>query len=204
MPTSRAIPAAALYNLGNAYARAGKPGLAVLNYERALLLAPDDEDIEANLRYVQGTAQRPGDPHPAAAARSAAARLLMRAVARPNPTAVSWLGLAGLLLLGVSAFASARFRWRRRAAAWLGIAFVGWMAAQCALLWPALHSAVVVTAEAPVRVSPVPMGDPSFSLAEADTVRVTAERDDFVLIRTAAGRTGWVARANIVPVVAHR
>ena len=33
----------------NSYARAGKPGLAVLNYERAALLAPDDPDINANL-----------------------------------------------------------------------------------------------------------------------------------------------------------
>jgi len=31
-----------LYNLANAYARAGKPGLAVLNYERAKLLEPND------------------------------------------------------------------------------------------------------------------------------------------------------------------
>ena len=30
--------AAGLYNLGNSYARAGKPGMAILNYERASLL----------------------------------------------------------------------------------------------------------------------------------------------------------------------
>ena len=34
--------APALYNRANAYARAGKPGLAVLNYERAKLLEPKD------------------------------------------------------------------------------------------------------------------------------------------------------------------
>jgi len=42
-----------LYNLANSYARAGKPGLAVLNYERAALLAPNDADINANLEYVR-------------------------------------------------------------------------------------------------------------------------------------------------------
>src|SRR6202161_2860169 len=46
-----------LYNLANSYARAGKPGLAVLNYERAALLAPDDPDINANLAYVRTAAQ---------------------------------------------------------------------------------------------------------------------------------------------------
>ena len=45
-----------LYNLANSYARAGKPGLAVLNYERAALLAPYDPDIAANLEYVRTSA----------------------------------------------------------------------------------------------------------------------------------------------------
>src|ERR1700684_4568746 len=44
------------YNLANSYARGGKPGLAVLSYERAALLAPDDPDINANLAYVRASA----------------------------------------------------------------------------------------------------------------------------------------------------
>ena len=48
-----AYSAAGLYNLANAYARAGKPGLAMLNYERARLLAPADPDVEANERHVR-------------------------------------------------------------------------------------------------------------------------------------------------------
>ena len=38
--SSTGYDAAQLYNLGNAYARAGQSGLAVLSYERARLLAP--------------------------------------------------------------------------------------------------------------------------------------------------------------------
>src|SRR5512133_3866319 len=37
------------YNLGNAYYKTNQFTLAILNYERAKLLAPDDEDIEFNL-----------------------------------------------------------------------------------------------------------------------------------------------------------
>src|ERR1700680_589979 len=48
--------ASPLYTSANAYARAGKPGLAVLNYERASLLAPDDPDVAANLRFVRESA----------------------------------------------------------------------------------------------------------------------------------------------------
>lgn len=41
------------YNLGNAYYKSGNLGRAVLNYERALRLAPRDADAWANLKLVQ-------------------------------------------------------------------------------------------------------------------------------------------------------
>ncbi|MFH1196181.1 MAG: tetratricopeptide repeat protein [bacterium] len=47
------IGASLYYNLGNAYFRAGKLGRAVLNYERALRLEPNDDDIEYNLAIAR-------------------------------------------------------------------------------------------------------------------------------------------------------
>jgi len=44
------------YNLGNAHYRRGDLGKAILNYERAVLLAPRDSDIQTNLFYVRGQA----------------------------------------------------------------------------------------------------------------------------------------------------
>lgn len=40
---------AVYYNLGNAYYRLGMYAKAIINYERALLLAPSDEDVKTNL-----------------------------------------------------------------------------------------------------------------------------------------------------------
>ena len=40
------------YNLGNAYYKTGQYTLSILNYERAKLLAPDDEDINFNLQVA--------------------------------------------------------------------------------------------------------------------------------------------------------
>jgi tetratricopeptide (TPR) repeat protein len=40
------------FNLGNAYYKTGDINYAILNYERARLLAPNDEDIEFNLRLA--------------------------------------------------------------------------------------------------------------------------------------------------------
>lgn len=47
------------YNLGNSYFRRGETGRAVLNYERAALLIPRDEDLRHNRRFVYSAANLP-------------------------------------------------------------------------------------------------------------------------------------------------
>jgi hypothetical protein len=187
--------AAALYNLANSYARAGKPALAVLNYERARLLAPEDADIDANLRYVRSAAHLAGaTPGGFEHAVTAAA----------SPTVIFWLGVLGILLIGSSALAATRMqrrRWIARTALLAGCALLGVTVANGVVLWPRLHQAVVLAAATPARATPVPMGDTLFVLPEAETVRMTAVHDEFVLVETAAGRAGWVARADLAPVV---
>ncbi len=50
------------YNIGNCYYRQGKPGMAILYYERALRLDPSDKDARANLEFVNTKiTDEPGD-----------------------------------------------------------------------------------------------------------------------------------------------
>src|SRR5580704_2068912 len=90
-PSPPPYSADGLYNLANSYARAGKPGLAVLSYERAALLAPDDPDINANLAYVRASA------HVSMKPRNRFARLAQAT----GPTAAAWLGVLGIALVGM-------------------------------------------------------------------------------------------------------
>ena len=189
--------APALYNSANAYARAGKPGLAVLNYERASLLAPDDPDVDANLRFVRESAHVAAQPR----------RWIDPLVTVARPAVVAWLGVAGVVLIGAALLAghlAPRRRRTRRAALIVGVALMGFTVSNGLVLWPKLHEAVILTAATPARASPVPMGDPLFVLPEAETVSITADHDEFLLVRTRAGRTGWVSRANLAPVVPRR
>jgi hypothetical protein len=186
--------AAGLYNLANSYARAGKPGMAVLNYERARLLAPNDPDIDANLRYVRESSRLPSESR----------NWFDRTFRLASPALLAWIGVNGLLIAGGSLLAGRfyfRYRWLRLATTIAGIAMAALTVGNGILVWPKLHEAVVITATTPVRVSPVPMGDPLFVLPEAETVRMTAEHEGFVLVQTRAGRTGWVSRSNLAPVV---
>jgi hypothetical protein len=193
-PSQPRYSADGLYNLANSYARAGKPGLAVLNYERASLLAPDDADINANLEYVRASAHVPAEP------RTRFARIAQAA----NPTLAAWIGVLGIALVGVGLLArnlARRLQWLRAVGILLGVALIALTVSNAMLLWPRMHEAVVLINQTPARVSPVPMGDTAFVLREAETVTMTAEHEDFILIRTRGGLSGWVARANLGPVV---
>jgi hypothetical protein len=193
-PAQVGYSAAGLYNLANAYARQGKPGMAVLNYERASLLSPNDPDIDANLSYVRASSHLP------APSRSTFDRMVRIA----SPFTLSWIGVMGLVIVGASALAAqlaSRHRWLHRSGMLLGICMLSLTVANGIALWPILREGVVIAGATPVRVSPVPMGDSLFVLPEAETVKIAAEHEGFWLIQTGAGRTGWVSRSNIAPVV---
>ena len=193
-PPQTRYSADGLYNLANSYARAGKPGLAVLYYERAALLAPDDEDINANLENVRAAAHVPTEPR----------QRFTRIAAAASPALAAWIGVVGVVLVGAGLLArriTPRFRRLLTCGILLGIALIALTVSNALLLWPRMHEAVVLIDQTPARVSPVPMGDTGFVLSEATTVTVTAEHEDFLLIRTREGLSGWVARSNLGAVV---
>jgi hypothetical protein len=193
-PSQPPYSADGLYNLANSYARAGKPGLAVLSYERAALLAPEDPDISANLDYVRAAAHVSMRPQ----------NRIKRLAQATSPTAAAWLGVLGIALVGMGLVArrvAPRLLWIPGAGILLGVALIAVTASNAMLLWPRLHEAVVLIDQAPARVSPAPMADTAFVLREAESVTMTAEHEDFILIRTASGLSGWVARANLGAVV---
>ena len=193
-PPQDAWSSAALYNLANAYARAGKAGLAVLNYERASLVSPGDPDIEANLLLVRRSVGLPPEPR----------NPWSRAIGDLSPAAASWIGAVGFLLVAAALLAGRPQtlpRWARRTAVIAGSALIGITVANGAMLWPRLHEAIVIAPTAPVRVSPAPMGEALFALKEAEAVRIAGEHEGFVLVRDSAGRTGWVWHTDLVPIV---
>lgn len=189
--------ASALYNLANAYARGKKPGLAVLNYERAKLLDPTDPDIEANLRRVRETAGLAPETN----------TLFDRAAALATPQLLAWLGFAGLLIAGTAVLLRRlypRHRLKLLFITLLGACLSGLTTASAIGLWPQVHAGIVVTRDAPVRVSPVTMEEPLFTLPEATRVRMSSEHDGFILIQTSTGRSGWVPTADLAPIVPKR
>ena len=186
--------AAALFNQANAYARDGKPGLAILNYERARLLAPNDADLGANLHFVRAKAGLPDEPE----------NWFTRSLTYARPNTLAWLGsfglvLAGMCLLLVRLYPQPRLAFR--SLTFVGALFIAAAIGNAITTWPRVNEAVVIVREAPARTSPVSGAEPAFKLREGETVTVRTEYHDFALVETPAGRSGWVARADLSRVV---
>jgi hypothetical protein len=183
--------AAALYNAGNAEARRGHTGLAVLEYERARLLEPNDPDIRANLDLVREVAGLPPPP-----------RTWLENHGRlADPNWLYWAGVVGVALVGAGT-TMARFFTRRRAgrlAVAVGLPLLAAAVCDAVATWPLMHEAVVLHS-APARVSPADSGDASFSLREGQVVHVSDRYRGFTLVRSGPDREGWVATADLAPV----
>jgi len=219
--------AATLYNLGNSYARSGQPALAVLNYERARVLAPLDPDIQANLRQVRESSGLPAE----------SGSWLSRHSRIANPDTLYWLGVLGLGVAGASLLArrltkvppssshgvfaargvvgsrdvnsgrgdlgTRRFFGARRV---LGaVAALGFVAVALAV-WDSAATASLLTQSvvmhpSPASASPIQGAEPLFTVPPAEVVSVRDEHAEFALIRDSQDREGWVARGNLTPII---
>ena len=190
-------------NLGTAYLRQGKRGLAALHYERALFLDPGDDDARVNLTEVR----RGNVDKLEGEAEDGGMEALARALAPlPGPTAALLLFLlwdVAWVLLGVRLFFPEK-KWAGAAAGAVfgaaGLAAViTWGAATGRSL--ALQRAVIVAQSAPAREGPGDKSVSHFEIHEGTTVRVEDEEGQFKRVKLANGLVGWVPNPSLELVV---
>jgi tetratricopeptide (TPR) repeat protein len=186
--------APALFNLGNAQYRAGQFGAAVLDFERAQVLAPHDAGIAANLRLAR---ERAGVPAPVFGVAETASRFL-------SANALAW---TGSLALAAFCLAVGVGRWfpglpYARAAGALAVGLLLVVVAGLAIRWTEFDRAIVIAADAPVRIAPATTAAQSFALKPGEPVTITRAYGQFVLARTPDGRSGWMSEKDLGSVYA--
>jgi len=189
-----AYSAPVLFNQANADAQAGKTGAAILNYERARLLAPADPDITTNLNWVREHAGLSTTP----------ATWLDRATSWASPNTMALLGWMGLVLIGACILAAQslpRFRTCFRLAACAGIILLALALLNATVTWQKCREAVVVAKETSALISPVTKAETSFKLRSGEMVAVTGHYNDFALVQNSAGHTGWVVQSDITSLI---
>jgi uncharacterized protein YgiM (DUF1202 family) len=107
--------------------------------------------------------------------------------------------LAGMSLLLVRLYPQRRLAFR--SSTFAGVLLVATAIGSAITMWPRINEAVVISREAPARIAPVSAAEAAFKLHEGETVTMRAEHQDFALVQTSAGRSGWVARADLARVV---
>jgi hypothetical protein len=192
---SSGFSAPALFNEANAEQRAGRLGPAILNYERAQLLAPGDQAIAMNLR---ATRQKAGVSAPEFSAwESPAHWLSLDGMA--GLASISLL-LFSLLFFGRRLIPTTRRGLARGAAAALGVSAL--LAAICvAIRWPELDRAIVIGSHPAARIAPATDAATSFELKPGELVHAEGRYGDFVRIRSADGHPGWVTAADVGRVI---
>lgn len=198
---SSGVESAALwFNLGNAWFKSGQTGRAIAAYREAARLAPRDPDIRANLRFArESVGARATDP---------AWQRWLHAFTL-DEWAVMTAG-ALWLWLGLVAAGALRSNWRAALLPWRQLALTGLVLAGTLMAAAAVNeftrpTAVVVTPEAVVRYGPLEESQSHYTLQDGAEVEVLDRNGDWLQVRDAQRRTGWVkARQVIVPGMAGR
>jgi tetratricopeptide (TPR) repeat protein len=183
-----------LFNLANAQQRNRQPGQAILNYERAALLSPNDPDIAANLNSAR---QKAGfEPEPESPMQRAPRALTMN----------TWFGLAAAAVFMITVAlplkllcpqARVRLNFGSAMAAFAFLVAVSALG----LRGTDLRRAVVTAPEAVAGVSPVTMAQPVFKLRAGEVVTQQQTHGDFALVRNHAGHEGWIKTEEIARII---
>jgi len=206
---TRGYSASLCFDLANAEAQAGHPGLAMLNYERARYLAPSDPDIDHNLQLARKQAGL--DPN---------SYRWWQIVLRSIDWTV-WMAIIAATLLLVflavigTAFATAISSTTKiplrplktlfRAILFIGIPFfllMGYVELSTIGFNNRIEGVIVAPREATLRLSPFASADSVGTIPEGELVTVEDRHDDYLRIEGRDHHFGWIARKDIEPVIA--
>lgn len=185
--------ATVLYNLANSYAQSGKIGLAVLNYERALRLAPSDSDISGNLELVR----KEGGLF---AGEYTGTERFFRILELDQ---WSQLLLLTLVLFTLFRLAALRHRFSGKVSTRVAatcLLFFCLAAAGTFFRYRHFNPAVVIVADGRLLISPFASAASIGAIQEGRLVYPEKEHGDFVYVTDETRRTGWIPRDSIARV----
>lgn len=184
------------YNLGNAYYKSGNIAKAILNYERAMRFIPNDEDLRHNLQLANLSITDKIEPTP---------RLFVwnwwdAVKSAFSLKSITWLAYSFFALTALCTILAilARSYAARRAGFFAGVASVSLLALSLIIFVGKLNAvrnadAAIVTANiTTVKNSPDATSSDAFVLHSGAKVIITDRVNDWIKIRLADGKVGWM------------
>ena len=189
------------YNLANAYFKLGKTGKAILYYNKALRIAPAEEDIRHNLAIAESQTKDRITVIPEFFL-NRWLRIVRNSMSCSAWSILSLLLFAISLAFGLLFLLASRIRWRK----------LGFYCSLCgALLFVATtlfalssrndmlahDEAIVLSSAISVKSSPDNSATDLFVLHEGTKVRILSEIDEWSEVSIADGKKGWTESRNI-------
>jgi tetratricopeptide (TPR) repeat protein len=195
------VAAELFFNLGNTYFKLNRTALAILNYERALLLSPQNDDVKFNLEMVRTFTIDRIEPLP---------EFILLTWYRNfrnlfTPTvwvylSVSFFGFA-LFLLTLFWFSNGRVIKRLSFSFALLFLFLSVstvvFAAQENVQFTSRSEAIVMNPVVAVKSSPGETGKDIFILHSGTKVKITKSIGQWEEIKIADGNKGWIRKIDI-------
>ncbi|CAK8717610.1 hypothetical protein GCAAIG_07050 [Candidatus Electronema halotolerans] len=190
------VSAELLGSLADSYAAAGQTGLAVLNYERALRLAPSNAVLRADLQQLRketGLFQKQTWPERLAGLLGADQWLLLSGTA---------FVLLSLTVLAVGLLGRKRFPQAGRLS--LLFLIITLLPLPPALFrYQAWQDGVVISSKVKLLISPFAGAEAVSPLKEGSIVRpLDKEYGSYALVRAASGQQGWLDKSSFQQIAA--
>lgn len=184
------------FNTGNAWYRLGQLGRAMLHYQRALKLAPGDEDILHNIEIIQQQALDRVDQVPPIFIYQWWDALA--SIFTVNGWTIVAYSFFLLFLTALTVMLLSRYMGIKRIAFFISAVFLLLLFLAASLFYTKYDKdiqqqhAVILASEAAVKYSPDVEARDAFVVHEALTVKIEDSVEDWYEIRLSDGNVGWI------------
>jgi hypothetical protein len=189
------------YNLGNAHYRLGKVGYAILYYEKALNISPNDEETKHNLALAKLNIKDKVDELPPFFIFNIWEGVLAL-FSVSGWTFVAYI-LFILLLVSIIAYFFSRTSTQQRFSFFGGVGLSVLLILVIILLAVKMNKeynvkdGIIVENIVTIKSSPDNLSKDEFIVHEGLKVRVEDKVDNWIKIRLADGKVGWIMEKNI-------
>lgn len=192
------------FNLGNAYFKTNAIGLAILNYERAKKLNPEDEDINANLKLANLKTEDKIEAAPQLFLSQWKKGIVGFLSEKEWSVALLVFLTLGLMLIAIYIVSAKR--------SFKQIGFFGglfFLFSAFFLFFIARSSydsavnsasAIITSSSVTVNGSPSDKGTKLFILHEGLKVEITDEQDEWTEIKISNGNVGWLKSKDLIKI----